>query len=150
MPAPITRKPAAKWNDTIALSKRGWLSSLRLPLSPSCKRCATNIRTVTTVLGGTARSTCRPSRPGGRPRFRRPDQLPVQTDADLRVLKVSSRGLIAIRPIWVTVGKRYAGQSVTALLDGDHLTVYQADGTPIGHRRIDYTQPYRNNLRPAA
>lgn len=82
--------------------------------------------------------------------FGGPDQLPVQTDADLRVLKVSSRGLIALRPIWVTVGKRYAGQSVTALLDGDHLTVYQADGTPIGHRRIDYTQPYRNNLLPAA
>jgi putative transposase len=82
--------------------------------------------------------------------FGGPDQLPVQTDADVRVLKVSSRGLIALRPIWVTVGKRYAGQSVTALLDSDHLTVYQADGKPIGHRRIDYTQPYRNNLLPAA
>src|SRR5829696_10320272 len=45
MPAPITRKPAAKWNHTIAPSKRGWLSSLRLPLSPSCKRCATDTRT---------------------------------------------------------------------------------------------------------
>jgi putative transposase len=79
-----------------------------------------------------------------------PGHLPVQTDADLRILKVNPSGLIKVGPIYITVGINHVGQTVTVLLDGDHLTVYRSNGTPIGHRRINYHQPYRNHLLPAA
>jgi putative transposase len=79
-----------------------------------------------------------------------PGHLPIQTEADVRVLKVNASGLIKIGPVYLTLGISYVGQLVTVLLDGDHLTVYRSNGTPIGHRHIDYHQTYRNHLIPAA
>jgi putative transposase len=78
-----------------------------------------------------------------------PGQLPVQADADVRVLKVTSRGAIRIGGTFVAVGRIHASRTITALLDGDHLTVYNTDGQPIGHRRLDHTQRYQQ-LHPAA
>ena len=78
--------------------------------------------------------------PGG------PQHLPVQQDAFVTVRKVSSTGAITIRSRPVTIGLRRAGQSVTTLLDGDHLTVYAADGQPLGHLRLDYAKKHQGRL----
>lgn len=73
-----------------------------------------------------------------------PGHLPVQHDADIRVLATTDTGNISIGPAVVNLGRRYARQSVTVLLDGDHLTVYDTTGQPIGHLHIDYTKTYQS------
>jgi transposase InsO family protein len=75
-----------------------------------------------------------------------PQHLPVQQDAHVTVRKVSATGAIAVRSRAVTIGLRMAGQTVTTLLDGDHLTVYAADGQPLGHLRLDYTKRHQGRL----
>ena len=75
-----------------------------------------------------------------------PTHLPVQQDAHVSVRKVSATGAIAIRSRAVTIGLPMAGQRVTTILDGDHLTVYAADGQPLGHLRIDYTKRHQGRL----
>jgi transposase InsO family protein len=79
-----------------------------------------------------------------------PDQLPIQHDAQVKSLTVSSSGEICLTgPAVVSIGRHHAGTKVTVLLDGDHATVYHPNGTPLGHLHIDWTQP-RQQLRPAA
>lgn len=75
-----------------------------------------------------------------------PHHLPVQQDAFVTVRKVSSTGAITIRSRPVTIGLRRAGETVTTLLDGDHLTVYAADGQPLGHLRLDHTKKHQGRL----
>ena len=59
-------------------------------------------------------------------------------------------GSIAVGPAIVNLGgRRYASQRVTVLRDHDHITVYQPDGSPIGHLHVDFTTTYQR-LRPAA
>jgi putative transposase len=82
--------------------------------------------------------------PGG------PSQLPIQTDADVRVRTMTDTGTLRVATAAkVTVGRRYPGQHITVLSDGDHATLYQADGRPIGHLHLDHTRPFQQ-LRPAA
>lgn len=78
-----------------------------------------------------------------------PQHLPVQQDAYLSVRKVSSTGAIAIHSRAITIGLSRAGQTVTTLLDGDHLTVYAADGQPLGHLRMDYSRRHQGRLTAA-
>jgi putative transposase len=79
-----------------------------------------------------------------------PSQLPIQTDADVRVRTVTDTGTRRVATAArVTVGRRYPGQHITVLSDGDHVTLYQADGRPIGHLHLDHTRPFQQ-LRPAA
>lgn len=75
-----------------------------------------------------------------------PQHLPVQQDAYATVRKVSSTGAITIRSRPVTIGLRMAGQTVTTLLDGNHLSVYAADGRPLGHLQLDYTKKHQGRL----
>jgi putative transposase len=77
-------------------------------------------------------------------------RLPIQHDAEVRSLRVASDGRIRIGPRWVTIGREHAGTTITALLDGNHLTVYHSDGHPIGHRLLDYNNPAAIHLHPAA
>lgn len=72
-----------------------------------------------------------------------PGHLPVQHDADVRVLTTTDTGNISIGPTVVNLSRRYARQSVTVLLDGDHLTAYDTTGQPIGHLHIDFTKTYQ-------
>jgi putative transposase len=79
-----------------------------------------------------------------------PSQLPVQHDAEIRVLTTSDTGHIRIGPVIINIGGRPFGhQRVTVLRDHDHITVYHADGHPLGHLHIDFNLPYQQ-LRPAA
>ena len=75
-----------------------------------------------------------------------PRHLPVQQDANVAVRKVSATGAIAIRSRAITIGLRRAGQTVTTILDGDHLNVYAADGQPLGHLRLDHTKRHQGRL----
>jgi transposase InsO family protein len=75
-----------------------------------------------------------------------PQHLPVQQDAYVSVRKVSSTGAISLRSRPLTIGLPRAGETVTTLLDGDHLTVYAADGQPLGHLRLDFTKKHQGKL----
>jgi hypothetical protein len=79
-----------------------------------------------------------------------PGQLPVQHDAQVKILTVFSNGDIRLSgPAMVSVGRAHAGSKVTVLFDGDHVTVYHPNGKPLGHLHIDPNQT-RQQLRPAA
>jgi putative transposase len=79
-----------------------------------------------------------------------PGELPVQHDADVRVVTTSDTGGIRVGPVIVNLGgRRYGGQQVTVLHNGDHITVYTADGIPVGHLHVDFTIGYQH-LQPAA
>lgn len=73
-----------------------------------------------------------------------PGQLPVQHDAQLKILDIRLTGRT-----FVSIGRAHAGSKVTVLLDGDHVTIYSPTGSPLGHLYIDWTQT-RQQLRPAA
>ena len=78
-----------------------------------------------------------------------PGELPVQHDAEVRVVTTSDKGGIRVGPVIVNLSGRYASQRVTVLRDGDHITVYTTHGHPIGHLHIDFTIGYQR-LQPAA
>jgi putative transposase len=79
-----------------------------------------------------------------------PGQLPIQYDAQVKILTVFSNGDIRLTgPAVVSIGRAHAGSKVTVLLDGDHVTVYNPNGETLGHLHIDWTQT-RQHLRPAA
>lgn len=79
-----------------------------------------------------------------------PGQLPVQHDAQIKILTVFNNGDIKLSgPAVVSVGRAHAGTKITVLLDGDHVTIYSPTGNPLGHLHIDWTRN-RQQLRPAA
>ena len=78
-----------------------------------------------------------------------PGELPVQHDAEVRVVTASDTGGIRVGPVIVNLSARYAHQRVTVLRDHNHITVYTTDGQPVGHLHVDFTRGYQR-LRPAA
>ena len=79
-----------------------------------------------------------------------PGQLPVQHDAQVKILTVFSNGDIRLTAgTFVSVGRAHAGSKITVLLDGDHVTIYSPTGNALGHLHIDWTRT-RQHLRPAA
>lgn len=78
-----------------------------------------------------------------------PKQMPIQTDATVLTVKVTRDGAITVRSAQITVGLPHAGQRLTALLDGNHLTVYGPDGTPLGHINLDYSRLHQGRLTAA-
>jgi putative transposase len=79
-----------------------------------------------------------------------PGELPVQHDAEVRVVTTSDTGGIRVGPVIVNLGgRRYGSQRVTVLRDGDHITVYTAEGHPIGHLHVNFDLGYQR-LQPAA
>jgi len=83
------------------------------------------------------------------PHLGSPSDLPVQHNADVLSRTTSDTGNITIGPIQVGLGRTHAKQRVTVIRDHDHITVYHADGQPIGHLALDHTKTYQT-LRPAA
>ncbi|WP_217428223.1 DDE-type integrase/transposase/recombinase [Microlunatus speluncae] len=67
-----------------------------------------------------------------------PGRLPVQQDADVRVLKISENGRITIGITKISIGRGRAGEIVTALIDGTHATIYAATGQPLGHQHLTH------------
>jgi transposase InsO family protein len=79
-----------------------------------------------------------------------PGHLPVQQNAQVKILTVFSNGDIHLTGrTFVSIGRAHAAKKVTVLFDGDHVTIYSPTGSPLGHLHIDWTQT-RQQLRPAA
>ena len=78
-----------------------------------------------------------------------PGHLPVQQNAQVKILTVFSNGDIHLTGrTFVSIGRAHAAKKVTVLFDGDHVTIYSPTGSPLGHLHIDWTQT-RQQLRPA-
>ena len=48
----------------------------------------------------------------------------------------------------IFIGRSLTGTTVTALRNGDHVTVYTTHGEPIGHLTLDLTRRYQGKLTP--
>lgn len=79
-----------------------------------------------------------------------PDRLPAQQDATIASLTVAATGVINVGGADISVGRPRAGQKVTVLRDGDHVTAYDQNGAVLGHLHLDMTRRYQGRLRPAA
>jgi putative transposase len=79
-----------------------------------------------------------------------PGHLPRQDDATLHKLTVAANGTIDLGALTIATGRRRAGQHLTAIRDHSRVTVYTADGEPIGHIHLDHTKRYQGTLTPAA
>jgi transposase InsO family protein len=100
----------------------------------------------TTNPTDTTPPTNRPAKPqpSTPPRRRRHRPLP---HTDTRQAKVSTRGLIHISAVTVSLGTQYSGLTVTAITTGDHLTVFHNDQL-IHETTIDRTRHYQTTGRP--
>jgi putative transposase len=79
-----------------------------------------------------------------------PEQLPLQTDATVHRLTVVSHGTVALgHHALIRVGTAHAGTQVTALVNGNQVTVYAANGDPIGQLTLDPTRRYQGKLTAA-
>jgi putative transposase len=72
-----------------------------------------------------------------------PASPPRQTDATMHRRTVYANGVIGLGHRQTTsVGTSRAGSSVSVVRDGDHVTVYSAEGQPIGHAHADPAKRY--------
>jgi putative transposase len=71
-----------------------------------------------------------------------PSSLPVQTDATVHRCTVYDTGTISLGKHRMSVGRARYGQTLTAIRDGDHATIYTPDGHPLGHAYLDPTKHY--------
>jgi putative transposase len=78
-----------------------------------------------------------------------PQQLPLQTDATVHRLTVVAHGTVCLGQHVIRVGTGYAGQQVTALVNGNHVTVHAIGGDPIGQLTLDPTQRYQGKIKAA-
>jgi len=79
-----------------------------------------------------------------------PADLPRQTDATVHLLTVVANGTIKLGNHILSIGARHTGTTVTALRNGDHVTVYAPHGEPLGHLTIRPDRRYQGQLHPAA
>jgi putative transposase len=79
-----------------------------------------------------------------------PGQLPRQDDAAVHTLTIAPNGTITVGDAQISIGRRRAGQHVTAIRDHDRITVYTPAGQPLGYLRIDYAKRHQGTLKPAA
>jgi putative transposase len=79
-----------------------------------------------------------------------PEQLPLQTDATVHRLTVVSHGTVCLGDhALIRVGTAHAGTQVTALINGNQVTIYAATGDPIGQLTLDPTRRYQGTLTAA-
>ena len=79
-----------------------------------------------------------------------PAELPVQHDAEVKILTVGPSGKVHLHGYAsCSVGRRRTGQRVTVVFDADRATLYGPDGPPIGHVIIDTTRSHQTFM-PAA
>jgi putative transposase len=79
-----------------------------------------------------------------------PGHLPRQDDATVHHVTINTDGNIKISRLRIHLGKKRAGQAVTAIRDHGHVTVYDRTGQPLGHIHLDYDKRYQGSLQPAA
>jgi putative transposase len=79
-----------------------------------------------------------------------PSSLPMQTDATVHRLRVSTTGTISVgASARIGLGAAHKGQTVTAIRDGTRITVYHPDGHPLGYALLDAGKTY-TPLTPTA
>ncbi len=71
-----------------------------------------------------------------------PGHLPTQTDATVHTCPVYDTGVIAVGNTRIGVGRARYGHTLTAIRDGDHATIYNPDGHPIGHAHLEPGKTY--------
>lgn len=69
-----------------------------------------------------------------------PASPPRQLDATLHRCTVDRAGKIKVAGTRTSVGTTHAGTTITAIRDGEHATIYTADGQPIGRLHINPRQ----------
>jgi putative transposase len=79
-----------------------------------------------------------------------PGHLPRQDDATVHTLTIGNTGNIKLGHFHIHLHNKRAGQTVTAIRDHDHVTIYDLAGQPLGHIKLDHTKPYQGTLTPAA
>lgn len=79
-----------------------------------------------------------------------PDHLPVQHDATIHLPIVAANGTISVAHTNIGIGRASAGQQITVIRAGDHITAYDTTGTVVGHLRLDPDKRYQGRLNPAA
>lgn len=84
------------------------------------------------------------------PAYGGPEHLPLQQDAAVSTCKVSKVGVIKCANVTISVGQRLAGQYLTVVRDGQHLTIYSADGRPMGHLVINPAKQHQGRITVAA
>ncbi|WP_328425994.1 DDE-type integrase/transposase/recombinase [Micromonospora sp. NBC_00389] len=77
-----------------------------------------------------------------------PQALPIQTDATIHRPRVSDTGTIRVGPARIGIGCAWRGHHLTAIRDHHHITVYTADGHPIGHATTNDTRYVRLTPTP--
>jgi putative transposase len=78
-----------------------------------------------------------------------PAQLPLQTDATVHRLTVVSHGTVCLGQHLIRVGTAHAGQQVTALINGNQVTIHTANGDPLGQLTLDPTKRYQGKINAA-
>jgi putative transposase len=71
-----------------------------------------------------------------------PDHLPVQTDATVHTCPVYDTGTIGVGKHRIGIGRAYHGLTLTAIRDGNHATVYDTNGRPIGYAHLEPGKSY--------
>jgi len=79
-----------------------------------------------------------------------PQHVPLQQDAAVSTRTVTPVGIIRCANTTISVGSPRAGQRLTIVRDGQHITIYDTDGTPLGHLVIDPTKKHQGRLTCAA
>jgi transposase InsO family protein len=71
-----------------------------------------------------------------------PSHLPIQADASVHRCPVYDTGTIGVGKHRIRIGRAYHGIILTAIRDGDHATVYNPDGSPLGHAYLEAGKNY--------
>jgi hypothetical protein len=71
-----------------------------------------------------------------------PTSPPRQLDATLHHCQVAPNGHIAFSGHRTSLGRANAGNTVTVIRDGDHATVYDTNGNPLGHAHLNPAKNY--------
>ena len=92
----------------------------------------------------------------GAPAHGGPGNLPRQADATVARRTVAANGALTLAGAnrgpghTISLGRALAGTTVTVLRDGDHITVYNAEGEVLGHHHLDLSKRYQGQLTRAA
>lgn len=77
-----------------------------------------------------------------------PQTLPIQTDATVHRLTAGRTGHLNIGYARIGLGTTHARQPFTAIRNGQHITVYTPDGTPLGTATLDTRRREYQRLTP--
>lgn len=76
------------------------------------------------------------------PQHGSPQALPIQTDATIHRTRVTETGTLHVGQTRIGIGRAYHGQTLTAIRDNNHITVYTTSGHPLGHVTITPGKSY--------